>query len=694
MKTLLSWAIPAALIAGCVTGVAEESKKAGFVVGNEDRVVIYGDSITAGYTIQTYPRYIETYIRTRYPDWKGEAWNRGLSGDGAGNAKRYQAECLALKPTIITFNMGMNDISPTDSFGKSLGRFVTNLVARVTETQTNYPNAKIFLCSPIPYETRTLFDGTDKMMSLRVASRFERQVAEKMGVSFIDVNRAMYENVGITEAYEPNTMTFSNDAVHPGNQGGHFLMAVAFLEGMGAQPHLAEAEIDAASTAVRLEKDVKISDVKVADGRVSFVRTLAHLPFPAVCWQEDAMQAYADREMYGRFRIADRLNRDILRVTGLTAAAYELKIDGRTYAIFAREELSEGINLGEFCSAPDFERACRLSDAIGLKHIAQAELLVAEKAANQEKIAAAQKKLEACHAGIAKVSHAEPRTIELVPFEGKFDRWNREQEGVDFWFGSHWAGRFLGGWYTLKADKDGRFRGKEKVRLENLADHERVVEAVFPEGFTPAAIVRKLGPREKYSEEVSYDLPPDVPGCSAILKHYRSDLLSTPLTQQVNFYFARHAKFAKGADGSLKLTVALRPEGAGDRARWLGPADCSATATVEWKAGRMSVNIDALDQDHVNAYTNSFVSWDDSLSFVFGKKSYILAWTKAGKKILPEKAAADVQYEVKREGFHTRYSLSFPCEEPKATETLSFSIFDRDSDQQAKAARWSGVVDP
>lgn len=683
-----------AAVAACL-GAALQATAGGFTIGNEDRLVIYGDSITAGVSIPAYPRYVETYVRTRFPDWKGEAWNLGVVGDTAGNMRRYRAECLARKPTVITFNMGMNDVVHSNGrgFSRAVGRFLTNLTAIVTETRTNLPNARLILCSPEPYETRMVRGAAEKSVILRYASRRERDLARRLGVGFIDINGAYYRNYGISETFSIGMNLFTLDGVHYGPQGGHFLLAVAFLEGLGAEPHLAAATIDAASAAVRESRDVEIKDVRAAAGGLSFARRLKHLPFPAVNWQAAERQAWADRMMYGRYEIADRLNRDILTVTGLAAGAYSLNIDGRRYAVFAAEDFAEGVNLGEFCDSPDFERACALSDAVGRKQVAQRRVisLTGAKKKDAEKTAAAEKELAAALAAIPLVSHAEWHRIEITPWTGPFERWRDGQENVTVKFGKKEATDGWGWTQPLKAGADGWFRGEEDLSFFNCSDRERRVEAVMPEGFTPEAFVTVLPPRTSAVCRVAWKLPPDAGPRSVKIKHYRTDGLCTPLVQQVNFTYGRHARWRRGSDGSLAADFKLQLELPGEVARSLGPADCSATASAVWKDGRMTVDATALDQNHVNTFIDVGLEYDDSLSVTFGKKRYAIALSQEGPK-LRAKEKDGVEYDVRREGVRTIYRLSFPCEKPSGDTPVSLIVFDREADQQFKQAVWSGVV--
>lgn len=692
MKKTLSTAVAAVVLAGCMS-TQEGPVKTGFQIGNEDRVCIYGDSISSGVSIQSYPRYIETYIRTRYPDWKGDAWNGGLIGDKAGNVTRYRLDCLNYDPTVITFNMGMNDIGPGASYPRSLEHFVTNLERIVVETRTNAPAARLYLCSPIPYEARQTRDSTGRTHALRMAAAEEKKLAERMGVGFIDVNHRLYEAIGITDSASMGYTVFCNDAVHPGCQGGGIILALAFIEGFGAPCDLASAEIDAAAAKTVKSVDVEISDVKKTASGLSFTRRLKHLPFPAVDSQKDS-QRWGDKMMYTRFRIAERLNRDILKVTGLEAKTYELKIDGYSCGLFARDELEQGVNLGEFPNAPDFRQAEELSHAVGEKQMLQKSYHwgMRAKKRDEEKIKSLKEKLALAYAPITKVAHPVARKVTLTAYEGEFDRWNRYQENVFIKFGKFGRGdSIFAPFVRLPAAEDGRIKGECEIELKNLASHDRKVEVILPEGFAPEAFVKTMAPGEVCKVPVKWDFA-DGPTRSLMMKHYRADLTSSPLLQQLNFIFQRRKTFERGTDGSYKASFDLRPEHAGEVRRWLGAADCSAKVDFVWRAGKARVTVDALDQDHVNPFTDARIGWDDSFQLRIGKRSLVVALGEDGKVYTNPSDAKDVKAAVKRDGYKMRYEIEFPADEPKGDVPVSLKLFDRESDQQSKSAEWNGTV--
>ena len=132
-------------------GTAHESS---FLLRDGDRVVIYGDSITAGAAYQGYPRYLEAYVRTRCPGWATQIWNRARSGDRASNIDRFQRDCLPLKPDVILFNMGMNDAAYTPAIAPGLLRFADSIERVAALARQANPRVRLVLISPILYENR------------------------------------------------------------------------------------------------------------------------------------------------------------------------------------------------------------------------------------------------------------------------------------------------------------------------------------------------------------------------------------------------------------------------------------------------------------------------------------------------------------------------------------------------------------
>jgi hypothetical protein len=113
-------------------------------------------------------------------------------------------------------------------------------------------------------------------------------------------------------------------------------MAWAILKGVGAPADVSEAEIALPGGTVAGSEHCAISNVKVADGGVNFDRLDEALPMPIDARAEAALKLAPV--------LAD-LSRYQLRVTGLAAGNYEVKIDGEPATRLSGEKLAEGLNL-------------------------------------------------------------------------------------------------------------------------------------------------------------------------------------------------------------------------------------------------------------------------------------------------------------------------------------------------------------
>ena len=95
----------AAVFAAATLGAEVSASAAMFKDG--DRVVFFGDSITAG---GNYHRYLSDYYITRFPDADIRFFNAGVGGDNSHNAAmRFADDVATRRPTAISVMFGMND---------------------------------------------------------------------------------------------------------------------------------------------------------------------------------------------------------------------------------------------------------------------------------------------------------------------------------------------------------------------------------------------------------------------------------------------------------------------------------------------------------------------------------------------------------------------------------------------------------
>jgi len=137
-------------------------------------------------------------------------------------------------------------------------------------------------------------------------------------------------------AGNPTNFVGGGDAVHPGPIG-QTIMAWAVLKGLGAEPMVSRAEIDATAKKVTASERCRISELKFLQGAgLSFERLDEALPMPVDTRAEAALKLAP---------VLEDLDRYELRVSGLTGGSYEVKIDGESAGKVSSGELGRGWNL-------------------------------------------------------------------------------------------------------------------------------------------------------------------------------------------------------------------------------------------------------------------------------------------------------------------------------------------------------------
>ncbi len=331
-----------------------------FFVHNGDRVVFLGDSITEQ---RLYTTYLETYTLSRYPKWTLTFRNVGWGGDTSwlrqrahpDEAKLFAAspeeqqkmveqavaaglgrDVLPLKPTAVTIDFGMNDHA-YQAFREDIFRAYVrsqSQLAKVLEAN----GARVAFVTPQPIEDKRPDPDKDvKNISLRKFSDGLKQVAAEKGALFVDEFDPYMAIMLTARAVDPRATIGGGDAVHPG-PAGHTIMAWAILKGLGAPALVSTAHITVKKEKAKAGsvKQCKIEKLKAEGDGISFDRIDASLPMPIDSRALPALKLAP---------ILNDLSRYELKVTGLTAAKYDVMIDGEKAGTVTKEELAAGWNM-------------------------------------------------------------------------------------------------------------------------------------------------------------------------------------------------------------------------------------------------------------------------------------------------------------------------------------------------------------
>ena len=138
-------------------------------------------------------------------------------------------------------------------------------------------------------------------------------------------------------------------------------MAEALLKAWNAPKIVAAVEINATTSRVANAENAKVTMLRAGDG-LSWTETDGALPFPLALDGDDKALALAVRSS----DFVEALDQEPLKVTGLSAARYQLKIDGEKVGDFTNEQLAEGVNLAVL-PTPMAKQAAKVHD-LTLKH--------------------------------------------------------------------------------------------------------------------------------------------------------------------------------------------------------------------------------------------------------------------------------------------------------------------------------------
>ncbi len=322
---------------------AQAAAQGKFYLHDGDRVVFYGDSITDQ---RLYTTFIESYVVTRFPHLDVRFIHSGWGGDrvsGGGGGPidlRLTRDVIAYSPTVMTIMLGMNDAGYRP-YDEALFKTYADGYRHILETvHTALPGIRMTLIQPSPYDDVTrppMFEGGYNSVLIRYGA-FVKQLAEEDHCAVVDMNApvvAMLEKAKAADAKLAERII--PDRIHPG-PGGHLVMAEALLLGWNAPALVSAVEIDAGAKRVARADNIDVSDL---GSGTSLTWTQADRALPMPLNPKDSLVALVLKSS----NFVEALDQETLKVSGLTAARYELKIDGAPVGTFTRQELQQGINL-------------------------------------------------------------------------------------------------------------------------------------------------------------------------------------------------------------------------------------------------------------------------------------------------------------------------------------------------------------
>ncbi len=312
----------------------------------DDRWIAIGDSIS---TNGMYAQNIELFYLTRFPSNALDYANAGIPGDtGAGVLHRFEWDIASTKPTVATVMLGMNDVGRGNyeedqnqaemqpKRTATLAKFEENL--REITARLQGIGSRVVLLSPTPFDDTSRMAGKNLPGcndALAELGRSTRRIATESGAEFIDVHTPMTLLNRRLQEKSPEFTLIGGDRIHPG-QPGHFAAAYYFLQAQDVRGTVAIAHLDAKTSGIRRAENCTISELTGTDRKFEFTYLPDSLPFPVPTGAIPALEWVP---------FQSELNREELRVQGLAAGNYQLKIDEQDIATLDAADLARGVNL-------------------------------------------------------------------------------------------------------------------------------------------------------------------------------------------------------------------------------------------------------------------------------------------------------------------------------------------------------------
>jgi lysophospholipase L1-like esterase len=386
------------------------------VLHENDRVVFYGDSITAQ---RLYTRFVEDFVLTRYPQLHVTFWNAGVPGDTVYGGytgdmpTRMKRDVFPHQPTVITIMLGMNDGYYMAFDQKYLDVFNEGYRKLLDSIQNGAPAARVTLISPTPYDEVT--HGTEFAQYNDVVGRYSASVKESAISShlrFSDFNQVETDllNAGMRKNSSLAALLVP-DRIHPAD-ASHWVMAAALVRSWGLSPVVSGLQLDVATKRAVATESTQIADLEIGEAELHWTQTDNALPLPLSL--DDGMIQF----VLGVSDLAT-IDQQLLLVKGLPAARYTLKIDEKKIATFTREQLSSGVNLALY--ATPMESQAKGVDGIEQKRMRldEARFLLAIEDPKVANAAEATSAIEAKDAAFAaeqrKLAQPKPHRFELSP---------------------------------------------------------------------------------------------------------------------------------------------------------------------------------------------------------------------------------------------------------------------------------------
>ena len=331
-----------AAAAGLLSSTASAKPSPSFYLQDGDRVAFYGDSITAQ---RFYTRDVQDYVATRYPLLNIQFHNAGIPGDTVrggytgDSATRVNRDVQPWHPNVITIMLGMNDggyVPPnTDIFAA----YQTGYVKLLHMLHEAAPTARMTLLENTPYDEITHgTEFTGYMATTMQNAHAAIAVADQEHLAVVDTDTPVVQFLTRAKAANPSFASLLvPDRIHP-SEPLHWVMAAALMKAWHLDPVVSSVTIDCDMHAATESERTAITGLALENNQIAWDQTDDALPLPFNF--DNALMNFVlgNSDLFS-------MDREMLRVRGLPANLYALRIDGMAIGNFTAQQLDAGVNL-------------------------------------------------------------------------------------------------------------------------------------------------------------------------------------------------------------------------------------------------------------------------------------------------------------------------------------------------------------
>jgi lysophospholipase L1-like esterase len=381
------------VLAGNVSLIAAEPKLS---LKQDDLWVMAGDSITAQ---RQHSNYIEAFVRTRYPNLNVRFRNSGIGGNRTSSVlARFDYDIAAWKPTIVSIELGMNDVGS----GDDPKAYIDGMRQLIEKIRAIKAQPVLISSSPVNDGSVTGDWKSDRCRRIDPYTVALKKLAEEEQVVMIDQYHALLDLWGKNKQSQA-PINLTGDAVHPGPVG-QYTMAGVILAQLQVDRDVSSAALSADGK-VASAKRCKISDVSAEGNKLTFTRTE-----DVGSWPVDPKSKVA-AELLPEIH---ELSRWMLTVSDLPAGNYKVTIDGKPAATLTEKDLAGGWNLATVYDGAIAERSTKIIGLIGtLQSGLNNNWRAASKAKDEQKLAEAQKAIDEMEAQLREACQPPTLRIEI-----------------------------------------------------------------------------------------------------------------------------------------------------------------------------------------------------------------------------------------------------------------------------------------